>query len=91
MEKRRILPSLIFFVHIVLISNDFVNCDFIHPVEEEEYQVLLSLQAENFASAKRERSSIEKAPGVKFWRLKGWFTTDKTEKVLLFDNKRVST
>ena len=80
MEKRRILPSLIFFVHIVLISNDFVNCDFIHPVEEEEYQVLLSLQAENFASAKRERSSIENAAGVKFWRLRGCSQQIKVKK-----------
>ena len=39
MEKRRILPSLIFFVHIVLVSIDFANYGFIHPVGVEEHQV----------------------------------------------------
>ena len=91
MEKRRILPSLIFFVHIVLVSIDFVNCGFIHPVGKEEYQVLLSLAAGNFATPKHERSNAEKAAGVKFWRSKGRFTTDESGKLLLFDNKRVST
>ena len=89
MEKRRILPSLIFFVHIVLVSIYFVNCGFIHPVGEEEYQVLLSLAACNFATPKRERLNVEKAAVVKFWRSKARFTTD--EKVPLFDNKKVST
>ena len=82
---------LIFFVYIVLVSIDFVNCSFIHAVGEEEYQVLLSLAAGNFATLKRERSKVEKAAVVKFWRLKGLFTTDESGKVLLFDNKRVST
>ena len=45
MEKRCILPLLIFFVHIVLVSIDFVDCGFIPPVGEEGYQVLLSLAA----------------------------------------------
>ena len=67
MEKRRILPSLIFFVHIVLVSIDFVNCGFIHPVGEEEYQVLLSLAAGNFGTPKCERLNVEKAAVVKFW------------------------
>ena len=89
MEKRRILPLLIFFVYIVHVSIDFVNCGFIHPVEE--YQVLLSLAAGNFATSERERSNIEKAAVVKFWRSKGQFTTDESGKVLLFENKRVST
>ena len=76
MKDRRILPSLIFFVHIVLASIDFANCSFIHPVEEEEYQVLLSLAAGNFATPKRKRSNIEKAAIIKFLRLKVRFTTD---------------
>ena len=91
MEKRRILPPLIFFVYIVHVSIDFVNCGFIHPVGKEEYQVLLSLAAGNFATPERERSNIEKAAVVKFWRSKGQFTTDESGKVLLFENKRVST
>ena len=91
MEKRRILPSLIFFVHIVLVSIDFVHCGFIPPVGEEEYQVLLSLAAGSFATPKRKRSNIEKAAVVKFWRSKGRFTTDEGGTVLLFDNKIVST
>ena len=66
MENRRILSSLIFFVHIVLVSIVFVNCGFIHPVGEEEYQVLLSLVAGNFATPKRERSNVEKAAVGKF-------------------------
>ena len=49
MEKGRILPSLTFFVHIVLVSVDFVNCGFIYPVGEEEFKVLLSLAASNFS------------------------------------------
>ena len=91
MEKRRILPSLISFVHILLVSIDFVNCGFTHPVGEEEYQVLLSLAVGNFATPKYERSNVEKAAVVKFWRSKGRFTTDESGKVLLFNNKRVST
>ena len=82
---------LIFFAHIVLVSIDFVNCGFIHPVGEEEYQVLLSLAAGNFVTPKSERSNVEKAAVVKFWRSKGRFTTDESGRVLLFDNKRVST
>ena len=79
-----------FFVHIVLVSVDFLNCDFIHSVGKEEYQVLLSLAAGNFATPKRERLNVEKAAVVKFWVSKGQFTTDKSGKVLLFYNKRVS-
>ena len=58
MEKRRILRSLIFFVHIVLVSTDFINCVFFHPVGEKEYQVLISLVPGNFATPKRERSNV---------------------------------
>ena len=90
MEKRRILPLLIFFVHTVLVSINFVNCGFIHPAGQKEYQVLLSLAAGNFATPKRERSNVEKVAAVKLWRLKGRFTTDESGKVQLFDNKRVS-
>ena len=68
MEKRRILPSLIFFVHIVLVSIDFANYGFIHPVGVEEHQVFLSLAAGNFATTTRERSNVEKAAVVTFWR-----------------------
>ena len=66
MEKRRTFPLLIFFVHIVLVSIDFLNCGFIHPVGEEAYQVLVSLAAGNFATPKRKRSNVEKAAVVKF-------------------------
>ena len=90
MEKTRILPSLIFFVHIILVSIDFANCGFIHPVGEEEYRVLLSLAAGNLATLKRERLNVKKAAVVKFWRSKGRFTTDESGKVLLLDNKRAS-
>ena len=89
MEKKRILPSLIFCVHIILVSIDFVNCGFIHPVGEEEYQVLLSLAAGNFAIPKRERPDVQKATVVELRRSKGRFKTDG--KVLLLNNKRVST
>ena len=82
---------MIFFVHIVLVSIDFVSCGFIHPVREEEYQVLLSLPTSNFATPTRERPNVEKAAVMKFWRSKGRFTTDKSGKVLLFENKIVST
>ena len=82
---------MIFFVHIVLVSIDFVSCCFIHPVEEGEIQILLSFATSNFATPQRERSNVEKAAVVKFWRSKGRFTTDESGKVLLFDNKRVST
>ena len=54
---------LYFFVHTVLVS-----IGFIHPVREEGYQVLLSLAAGNFATPKCERSNVEKAVVVKFWR-----------------------
>ena len=91
MEKRRILPSLIFFVYIVHVSIDFVNCGFIHPVGEEEYQVLLSLVAGNFATPKPERWNIEKDAVVKFWSSKERFTKAESRKVLLFENKRVNT
>ena len=91
MEKRRILSSVSFFAHVVLVSIDFVNCRFIHPVGEGEYQVLLSLAAGNFATLKSERSNVEKGAVVKYWRLKGRFTIDEGGKLLLFDNKRVST
>ena len=66
MEKRSILPSLIFFVYIVLVSTDFVNCSFIHPFREEEYQILLLLAAGNLATPKRGRSNVEKATTFKF-------------------------
>ena len=82
---------MIFFVHIVLVSIDFVSCGFIRPVREEEYQVLLSLPISNFATPTRERPNVEKPAVMKFWRSKGRFTTDKSEKVLLFENKIVST
>ena len=81
------------FVDIVctycFVSIGFVNCDFIHPVGEEEYQVLLSLATGNFATPKRERSNVEKVAVFKFWRSKGRFATDGSGKVLLFDKKEL--
>ena len=44
-------------MYIVLISIDFGNWGFIHPVVEEEYQVLLSLAASNFTTPKHESCS----------------------------------
>ena len=78
---------LIFFAHIVLVSIDFVNCGFIHPVGEEEYQVLLSLAAGNFATPKSERPNVEKAAVVKFWRSKGRLQQMKAEECYCLTTK----
>ena len=88
LQNRRFLPSFIFFVHIVLVSIDSVNWDFIHPVGEEEYQVLFSLAAGNFANPKPERLNVEKAAVVKLWRSKGQFTADESGKLLLFFKRK---
>ena len=82
---------MIFFVYIVLVSIDFVSCYFIHPVGEGEIQIVLSFATGNFATPQGERSNVEKAAVAKFWRSKGRFTTDESGKLVLFDNKRVST
>ena len=88
MEERRILPSLlIFFVHIVLVSIDFVNCGFVHPVREEEYQVLLSLAAGNFATPKRERSNVEKAQSLNSGDRKDGLQQMKAEKCCCLTTK----
>ena len=77
----------VFCVHIVLVSIDFLNCGFIHPVGEEEYQVLVSLAAGNFATPKRKRSNVEKAAVVKFWDQKDGSQQMKAEKCYCFTTK----
>ena len=62
---------------------------FIHPVGEEEYNVLLKLANGKFAKPVNERSRVEKSAVIRFWRSKGRFTADGDEKVLLYDNKLV--
>lgn len=79
---------LILFLFTSLVLTTFVNC-FIHPVGEEEYDVLLLLAKGEFNKPVKERSQVEKAAVIRFWRAKGRFSADSTEKILLFDNKQV--
>ena len=61
------------------------------PSGRKNIKFCQSLAAGNFATPKRERSNVEKAAVVEFWRSKGPFATDESGKVLLLVNKRVST
>lgn len=83
--------SLIFFVYMyIVVLIDPCYSAFIHPVGNEEYDILLSLAKGEFSTPKTERSNIEKAAVMKYWRSKGKFTVDESGKILLFENKKVS-
>ena len=91
MSNHKVSFSFVLIVYSLLFINfvTFVVDAFIHPVGEKEYEVLIKLAAGQFSTPKNERSNIEKAAIVKFWRAKGKFSVDESGKVLYFDNKVV--
>ena len=82
MKYAFMIISFLFFMNII------VNC-FIHPVDEEEYNILLKLANGNFLTPVKDPTTKEKSAVVKFWRAKGKYTTDCTGKILLYENKKV--
>lgn len=79
--------ALVFFIVCILFVGN-VDC-YIHPIGEDEYEVLLSLANGNFQKPVKDRTNVEKSAVIKFWRAKGRFTVDDSGRVLLFDNKKV--
>ena len=76
MMKTKILLVLCYYYVVVEITA------FIHPVGEEEYDVLLQLANGKFSKSVHERTRVEKSAIIRFWRSKGKFTTDGTGNVL---------
>ena len=72
--------SFIFFLHVFLLFTLTIFVTLLH-----------SLAAGTFIPAKTDLPHVEKAAVVKFLRANGKLTVDESGKVLLFDNKIVST
>ena len=65
----------------------FSKTGFIHPVSEETYNVLLKLCKGEFFVPVANRTNIEKAAVIKYWRNKGTFSFEGN--ILLHDGKKV--
>ena len=74
------LSFIFFFLHVFLLFTLTIFVTLLH-----------SLAAGTFIPAKTDLPHVEKAAVVKFLRANGKLTVDESGKVLLFDNKIVST
>ena len=61
---------------------------FIHPVEQDEYHVLVKLAQGEFSVPVKERTRAEKSAIIKFWRARGKFTCED-DGTLLFNGRKV--
>ena len=78
--------SFISFVFVSLTVD--IRCDkFIHPMKDEEYNILLKLCKGEFSVLVAKRSRAEKAAVIKFWRSREKFSNDGN--TLLYDGKKV--
>ena len=87
-KQQQCIFSVLFIFFIIIVNINIVHT-YIRPLGEEEYQVILSLVKGTFNNPKNERTNIEKAAVIKFWRANGRFTADNNGKVLFYDGKVV--
>jgi hypothetical protein len=70
----------------------FINCaeksKYLHPIDDEEYKILVTLTLGRFQKPVKERSVKEKSAVVRFWRAKGKFSVGQDKK-LYYDGKQV--
>ena len=66
--------SCLYFVDIFLFSNNFIQ-----PVKDEEYYVLVKLCKREFSMPVSQRTRLEKSIIAKFWRSKGKFICDENK------------
>ena len=88
MRKQAVnLQSYIFILTITvnLNSNDG---GYIHPMEEEEYEVIKKLVVGDFNVPVSKHTRLQKSAIIKFWRLKAGLGTDD-KRNLLYENRRV--
>ena len=76
------LKIFLFFIFIL------TTASFIHPVDDETYEMVLPLCKNEFNIPVAARSSKEKAAVLKFWRRRGKY--NNVENVLYYDGKRVN-
>ena len=85
MRKIITVYSLLIFVGLDLIC---IKCDqFIHPLKEEECEILLKLCKGEFSVPVANRSNLQKSAIIKFWRNREKFSQNKN--VLFYDGKKV--
>ena len=68
------VKSFLYFVDIFLFSNNFIQ-----PVKDEEYYVLVKLCKREFSMPVSQRTRLEKSIIAKFWRSKGKFICDENK------------
>ena len=86
----RKMNTLFLYVLILFwVSGFCARRQYIHPVDDEQYPILLKLAGGNFKTPVHERSKKEKSAVVKFWRAKGKF--EIKDGVLMYDDKQVMT
>ena len=74
-------------IPIAVLFGTISSSSFIHPVTEETYDVLLKLCKNEFNVPVRERTNVQKAAVVKFWRSNGKFTNEGNS--LYYGGKKV--
>ena len=85
MRKIITVYSLLIFVGLDLVC---IKCNqFIHPVTDEEYEILLKLCKGEFSVPIADRSKLQKSTIIKFWRNREKFSQNKN--VLFYDGKKV--
>ena len=85
MRKIITVYSLLIFVGLDLVC---IKCNqFIHPVKDEEYEILLKLCKGEFSVLVADRSKLQKPTIIKFWRNREKFSQNKN--MLFYDGKKV--
>lgn len=82
-----ILTAKMLTLVVFTLSFLLVESHFIHPLKEETYEIIVKLCKNEFFIPVSERSHVEKAAIVKFWRAKGRFKCE--DNILYYDGKKV--
>ena len=77
----------VLFVFVLIFVDIFATKNYIHPVDDDEYELLKELAEGKFCKPKKEMTRKEKSVVIRFWRAKGKFQVPEGK--LHYDGKEV--
>ena len=88
MGKQAVNLQRYIFILTIIINLNSSDGGYIHPMEEEEYEVIKKLVVGDFNVPVSKRTRLQKSAIIKFWRLKAGLGIDDKGN-LLYENRRV--
>ena len=88
MGKQAVNLQRYVFILTIIINLNSSDGGYIHPMEEEEYEVIKKLVVGDFNVPVSKRTRLQKSAIIKFWRLKAGLGIDDKGN-LLYENRRV--